>query len=254
MTLQLLTGGDDNMSKNREAIDLTGMRFGAWRVIERCSEPGAGPVRWLCQCDCGTLKPVLSIALRSGKSTGCHACVWNRKPHPRAHTDGSRRQINKKRTHIYNSWQAMKDRCNRADHKSYKNYGGRGIKVCDEWNKSFQAYFDYVSRLEHYGEVGYSLDRIDNDGNYEPGNVRYATRAEQERNKRAKRLHNNIPESFGAMLKHAIKIDGMTQSEFAKEIGVSVLAVNLWLNGKRIPSSENLQKVLKKYPDILAKH
>ena len=79
-------------------------------------------------------------------------------------------------------------RCNYPNHKAYKNYGGRGIKVCPEWEKNFQAFFDYVSKLEHYGEEGRTIDRIDNDGDYAPGNVRWATRSDQEQNKRAKRL------------------------------------------------------------------
>ena len=168
--------------------DLTGEKFGSWTVIERGTNSSSGRVMWLCKCDCGTVKYVAGTSLKNGKSTGCHACLWERKLHPRAHTDGSRRWINNKKTHIYSAWVAMRSRCNKSYDRSYKNYGGRGIKVCDEWNESFQAYFDYVSKLDHYGELGYSLDRINNDGNYEPGNVRWATKSEQERNKR-KGLH-----------------------------------------------------------------
>lgn len=82
----------------------------------------------------------------------------------------------------------MRRRCLNPNYKDYKGYGGRGITVCEEWKNSFQAYYDYVSKLPHYGEKGYSLDRIDNDGNYEPGNVRWATAKEQANNRRKRKF------------------------------------------------------------------
>jgi hypothetical protein len=80
---------------------------------------------------------------------------------------------------MYRVWQAMITRCCNQNQPGYKNYGGRGIRVCDRWRNSFEAF------IEDMGErpgPGYSLDRIDNDGNYEPGNCRWATRTEQRRN------------------------------------------------------------------------
>lgn len=85
---------------------------------------------------------------------------------------------------LYNVWRGMRSRCFLKTSKSYKNYGGRGIKVCDEWKENFQAFYDYVSQLPHFEEKGYSLDRIDNDGNYEPDNVKWSTRKEQANNRR----------------------------------------------------------------------
>ena len=85
---------------------------------------------------------------------------------------------------IWHVWQGMKKRCYYKKHKDYKNYGGRGITVCDEWKNDFQTFYDYVSQLQHYGEVGYSLDRINTNSNYEPGNVRWATSKEQRNNRR----------------------------------------------------------------------
>ena len=176
------------MPRGNFAKNLTGEKFGAWTVIERGPKKGRGVLTWLCRCDCGTVKYVTGQSLNSGQSKGCHACLWNRQQHPRAHTDGSRRWVNNKPTKPYRRWLAMRARCNNLNNKAYKNYGGRGITVCKEWNESFQAYWEYVSKLEHYGEDGYTLDRIDNDKGYEPGNVRWATKSEQEKNKR-KGLH-----------------------------------------------------------------
>lgn len=182
------------MPKGKKAVNLTGMRFGAWTVIEQGPKTSSGSMTWKCICDCGTIKNVTACDLRNGKSLGCHACLWNRQLHPRAHTDGSRRWVNNKETKVYRRWRAMKERCNNPNNKSYKNYGARGITVCEEWNASFQAYFDYVSKLDYFGEEGYTLDRIDNNKGYEPGNVRWATKSEQERNKRKglhRTKHNN---------------------------------------------------------------
>ena len=165
--------------------DLTGQRFGTWTVIERA--PITGRTYWVCRCDCGTIKNVLATTLKNGTSTGCQKCIWKTKDHPRLHKDGSRRWINGKATHIYSEWRGIKERCNNPKNKSYKNYGGRGIKLCSEWDKDFQSWFDYVSKLEHFGEPGRTLDRINNDDGYKPGNVRWATKIEQEHNKRPRK-------------------------------------------------------------------
>lgn len=86
-------------------------------------------------------------------------------------------------TKVYLAWGDMKSRCTNQNTKAYKHYGGRGITVCEEW-LNFKAYYEYVSNLPNYGVKGYTLDRIDNDGDYEPENVKYSTRSEQSSNKR----------------------------------------------------------------------
>ncbi len=92
---------------------------------------------------------------------------------------------------LFNVWASMKDRCFNSESANYKNYGGRGIKVCKEWVSDFKAFYDYMISLPHYGEEGRSIDRIDNNGNYEPRNVRWATWKMQANNKR-----NNLIRSF----------------------------------------------------------
>ena len=87
------------------------------------------------------------------------------------------------RTKIYRTWSDMRSRCHNPNDTGFKNYGERGIAVCDEWRNDFVAFYEYVSKLEHFGEEGYSLDRINVNGNYEPGNVKFSTTKEQARNK-----------------------------------------------------------------------
>jgi hypothetical protein len=113
--------------------------------------------------------------LKKGGSQSC-GCIANEKTSKRSRTHGM------SRTTVHSKWMSMIQRCTNALEAAYPNYGGRGIRVCDEWLNDFQAFYDHVSTLPHFGEKGRSLDRIDNDGNYEPGNVRWATRTEQQRN------------------------------------------------------------------------
>lgn len=96
---------------------------------------------------------------------------------------------------MYKRWEGMVDRCNLPSTKGYKNYGERGIKVCDEWqrgNGGFENFFEYVSKLLHFGEQGYTLDRIDVNGNYEPDNVRWATGKMQGNNRRTNHFVEDV--------------------------------------------------------------
>lgn len=139
-------------------------------------------VLWLCLCNCGTLLVVAGGHLgHQVNSCGC----WQRE---------SSRTRNRKHgmygTPIYRTWQRIKRRClsdpDKNDH--FEDYAGRGISIYGDWTHSFEAFFAHVSQLPHFGEEGMTLDRINNDGNYEPGNVRWATTIEQGRNKRSNRL------------------------------------------------------------------
>lgn len=140
-------------------IDISGNKYGDWLVIGRL----VGSI-WQCRCSCGAEVAVAGNMLTLGKSTRCKACAS--KKHG---MEGSK---------IYNIWAGMKQRCQNPAHNSFERYGGRGIKVCEAWQKFEGFYADMGDPPE-----GHSLGRIDNDGDYDPSNVRWETPKQQIRNR-----------------------------------------------------------------------
>lgn len=141
------------------------MVFGSLTVVSFSHNSQHG-FHWNCRCKCGSVRPVSAYYLRSGKTKSCRACCRM--------THGSRGTVE------YKAWGAMLHRCNCESSEVYHNYGGRGIAVCESWRKFENFYADMGPRPT----PKHSIDRIDNDGNYEPGNCRWATSKQQHRNKR----------------------------------------------------------------------
>lgn len=142
-----------------------GERFTRWTVISQSTPNASGSKRWMCRCECGVDKIVPAYYLRREASRSC-GCLMREQIGDRNRKHGGHGTVE------YIAWNAMVQRCTRASHPAFKNYGGRGIAVCAEWRHDFAAFLAHVGSRP---SAGHSLDRIDNDRGYEPGNVRWAT-------------------------------------------------------------------------------
>lgn len=176
-------------------VEMIGKKFGRWEVIAETNERTyEGAIKWLCRCECGTIKAVPGTALRNGssKSCGCynHEIISQGK--------------HKYKTKLYAVWNSMKNRCRCKTDKAYHNYGGRGIGYTEEWN-DFDKFEEWA--LSNGYKQGLWLDRIDNDKDYSPANCRWTTPKVQQNNKRT-----NV----------TLCIDGITKTvmEWADESGI----------------------------------
>jgi len=181
--------------------DLTGQRFGRLVALYPTGERRNSYIVWHCRCDCGNEVDVITSSLTTGHTNSC-GCYSRECTIKRSTTHGMAQQ--RERHLVYYIWGTMIQRCENPKNKNYENYGGRGIMVCDEWHDA-AVFIDWA--LASGWEKGLTLDRIDNNGNYEPSNCHWVTQKEQARNKR-----NN----------HLITFNGKTQSlaAWADETGI----------------------------------
>jgi hypothetical protein len=161
-------------------IDISGQKFGRWTVLALHPERSRwGEAIWRCRCDCSTERVVAGRVLRDGRSTSC-GCFNREQTRARSTKHGHAR--GGKLTPIYARWIAMKQRCFNPNNRQYCNYGGRDITVHHNW-------FEFENFYADVGEPppNTSLDRINNDGDYEMRNIRWATRSEQNLHRRSRK-------------------------------------------------------------------
>lgn len=166
--------------------DLKGQRFGKLFVVEFLGLK-YNKAMWLCKCDCGKTAKVLSQCLLKGDTKSC-GCIHKKQLVERNKTQNFNRYKthNLSKTKLYKRWVKMKYRCYNTNSKDYKYYGGRGIKVCDEWKNDFIAFYNWSIKNGYKEDL--TIDRINVDGDYEPSNCRWATWKEQANNKRTNRV------------------------------------------------------------------
>lgn len=191
------------MSKARapRAEDLTGRRFGRRVVLGRHPGP-PGRARWVVRCDCGVVNVAAGTILRCGRGRSCGCAVFEPRVHGLQHRSGHdpRLQI----------WASMVRRCTDPKNKAFDRYGGRGIRVCDRWRNSLAAFAEDMGPRP---SPKHSLDRIDNDGHYEPSNCRWADSFEQGANKR-----NNVVIEYGGESHHV--------AEWGRRLGIGIATLS----------------------------
>lgn len=168
--------------------NLSGQKFGKWTVLGATDERKHGQVTWHCRCECGNEKVLVGRVLTLGKSKSCGCYREEVKT-----THGMYQ------TPIHRVWSNMIQRCHNSENTQYHNYGAIGIKVCDRWRNSFEAFYQDVGDVPFKGA---QLDRVNNDLGYSPNNVRWVTREENLNNTRRNRLVEYDGETLTLMQWH----------------------------------------------------
>lgn len=185
------------MDGKKQYIDLTGQRFGYLTVLRHDGTyKNTKQAAWLCQCHCGKEWRVQGYSLRHGKTVSCGCARGGKVKHGMA------------KSPLFAVWTSMKARCENPKNGAFHRYGGRGICVCERWQTFENFLADMAPR-----PLGMTIERKDNNGNYEPGNCRWATRKEQANNTRRNHF---VQTSFGPM----------TIAQIADHAGITVVAVN----------------------------
>lgn len=184
-----------------QLVNLLGGKFGRLTVVSKTTKRGSsGSVFWNCLCECGKTKDVSSSCLRTGQTKSC-GCLFL----DIASEKGMAKRIHGMTlTNTYRSWGGMKQRCNNPNNEKYGIYGGAGITVCDEWNKSFDNFFKDMGECPK----GMSIDRIDVTKGYYKDNCRWATQKQQQNNR-----SNNVIITVGEV--------PMTMSEYCQKHGLN---------------------------------
>lgn len=211
-----------------------GERFGAWTVEAATPGKAGAPAHLLCRCDCGNTGKVLEIHFRTGRSSSCGTCARLNKlsaaQRATAESVGFGAFDRTVYMRLRNIHDGVLSRCNNPNDPGYANYGGRGIRMCATWADAPETFVIWAMSQPGHASPNKSLDRVDNDGNYEPGNCRFATQTEQCNNKR-----NNVIVSFRG--------ERMTATQFGRTHcpSFSSARVIMWLKTNDLDTERLLQ-------------
>jgi hypothetical protein len=194
--------------------EMAGLRFGRLLVRSRHGHLGYGRPAWLCDCDCGGTSVVAGGNLRAGlvRSCGCLLQDNGSRPKHGNARDGLR-------TTEHRIWAGMLQRCRNPKNNAWRNYGGRGIAVCERWSR----FVDFLADMGRRPTAAHSLDRIDNDGPYSPENCRWADKATQIKNSR---MTNVTVEKLDLL--RVLLAARRTHDKIAEELGISKATVGKW--------------------------
>jgi len=216
-----------NSAKNFK--DITGQKFGRLTALRRLGRDKNGYALWECKCDCGNIVSVTGNRLRTGNTKSC-GCYNIDKIRERNHT--LKRKHGETHTKLFHIWTGMQTRCSNPNAINYKDYGAKGISICEEWANDFTKFRDWA--LKNGYSPNLTIDRIDFTGNYEPGNCRWVTVKEQNRNRSSNTL---------------ITFNGETHciAEWAEITGIEYDALIHRLQSKNFTLEEALTKPMKSH-------
>lgn len=174
---------------NPNVVDMAGSTYGRLTVLKRVENDVSGNARWLCKCECGNEKIVLGRSLRTGRTRSC-GCLLAESSKQRMTAMCTKHGFSNKK--LYRVYMAMRERCEKPSASEYSSYGGRGISMCKEWRERKEAFFEWA--MQNGYKEGLQIDRIDTNGDYCPGNCRWATRSENMNNirKNVRFEHNGV--------------------------------------------------------------
>jgi len=204
--------------RNRGHTDLTGNTYNQWTVLHSVRKGPRNRLLWLCTCTCGNEQAIAGDRLKRGDSSKCVQC----------NIDGNFTKHGAYKTKEYRAYICMRNRVLNSTHRDFKYWGGRGITICPSWLDSFE---NFIADMGLAPKGNYSLDRRDNEGNYEPGNCRWATTSVQANNKRNGYLHKKPLWLDEAIV---LKATGMSSAAIEREVGAYKGQLNRWLKKENL--------------------
>ena len=182
--------------------DIAGKTYGRLTVVSQAGKSDDGHILWLCDCECGNSKVLNGHHLRRGNTKSCGCLATETHTTHGQSVGGASRE--------YAAWANIKNRCYSPKNKHYKDYGSRGIEMCKRWKDSVD---NFIEDMGQRPSSCHSIERINNDGNYEPGNCKWATKREQANNTRNNRILTHNGKS-------------MSISQWARELGIGIPTLN----------------------------